>query len=309
MNRLFKLTNVELENSLGVHVMNERMSLDQIYAHINEIYRRELHLDIQYGSMKTYLVKRWKYSERDAYRKIDGARLLKDVPALAVEIRNGNLNADVIGELSRAVKEKERASGEKVSPAMKSELVQMVSGKTVGESQRELAQALDIQVKEFESKRVQKDKSVRLELSASEEIYARLNICRDHAAHKIQQENLPHTIETMLKILTDFYIKGHKLDEVPSGEKSEVELAEVAAMVKVNRTLTPKVRRAVLQRDKCCQFKNPKTGEICGETSFAQVDHKTSLWAGGTHEMGNLQRLCANHNRRKYRKEAQMSWL
>ncbi len=61
MNRLFKLSDAELEDSLGVHVKNERMSLDQIYAHINEIYRRELHLDLQYGSMKTYLVKRWKY--------------------------------------------------------------------------------------------------------------------------------------------------------------------------------------------------------------------------------------------------------
>jgi hypothetical protein len=126
-----KLTDVELENSLGVHVHSERVSLDHIYTHINEIYRRELHLDQQYGTMKTYLVKRWKYSERDAYRKIDGARLLKEVLALAAEIRNGNLNADVIGELSRAVKEKERASGVRVSAAMKSDLVKLVSGKSV----------------------------------------------------------------------------------------------------------------------------------------------------------------------------------
>jgi len=306
MNRLYKLSDAELENSLGVHVMNERMSLDQIYAHINEIYRRELHLDLQYGSMKTYLVKRWKYSERDAYRKIDGARLLKEVPALAVEIRNGNLNADVIGEVSRAVKEKERVTGEKISAAKKSELVQMVSGKSVGESQRDLAQALDIQVKEFESKRVQKDKSVRLELSASEEIYANLNLCMDHAAYKIQQEKLPHTIETMLKILTDYYIKGNKLDEQP---KEPTKMARSAAAVKVNQTLTPKTRREVLKRDKCCQFRNKETGEICGETRFAQVDHKTALWAGGTHDIGNLQQLCANHNRRKYRREAQLSWL
>jgi hypothetical protein len=64
MNILIKLSDAELENSLGVHVNNERLSLDQIYAHINEIYRRELHLDLQYGTMKSYLVKRWKYSER-----------------------------------------------------------------------------------------------------------------------------------------------------------------------------------------------------------------------------------------------------
>jgi hypothetical protein len=319
MNSLFKLSDVELERSLGVYVNHERLSLDQIYTHINEIYRRELHLDLKYGTMKSYLVKRWKYSERDAYRKIDGARLLKDVPSLAAEIKNGNVNADVIGELSRAVKEKERASGEKISASVKSELVKMISGKSVMESQRDLAQVLDIQVKEFESKRVQKDKSVRLELSASEEIYAQLNRCREHAAHKLQQENRPHTIESMLKILTDYYIKGNKLDEQPTKPKTPVRSAEILnespgkcktrVLVKVNKTLTPRTRREVLNRDKCCQFKNKETGEICGETSFAQVDHKTAIWAGGTHEVENLHQLCANHNRRKYRKEAQLTWL
>ena len=49
MNALFKLTNAELENSLGFHVNNERMSLDQIYSHINEIFRRDIHLDVPYG--------------------------------------------------------------------------------------------------------------------------------------------------------------------------------------------------------------------------------------------------------------------
>lgn len=319
MNNLYKLSDVELENSLGVHVNNERLSLDQIYSHINEIYRRELHLDIKYGTMKSYLVKRWKYSERDAYRKIDGARLLKDVPSLAVEIRCGNVNADVIGELSRAVKEKERATGEKITASTKSELVKIVSGKSVAESQRDLAQALDIEVKEFESKRVQKDKSVILKLSASEEIYDQLTICSEHASHKLRQENLPHTMQSMLKILTDYYIKGNKLNEQqPNEAKSSARSAkpmnvsteyESKAGIKVNKTLTPKTRRAVLNRDKCCQFKNKETGEICGETKFAQVDHKTALWAGGNHDLENLQQLCANHNQRKYRKEAQLSWL
>ena len=352
MNDLRKLTDVELENSLGVHVRNERLSLDHIYSHINEVYRRELHLDNAYGSMKTYLTPRWKYSERDAYRKIDGARLLKDVPELAAEIRNGAVNADVIGEVSRAVKEKERVSGEKLSPAVKTELVAMVSGKSVSESQQVLSQKLDIKVKAFELKRVQADKSVRLELTASEDIYARLKICQDHAAHKIQQENLPHNLETMLKVFTDLYIKVNKLEEFAVVESVEDKTSEsidpikmtdeprveneivrsrtekssatvsaarsaravvrsesLSSKKKLNKSLTPKTRRAVFKRDRCCQYKDPETGEICGETRFVQVDHKISLWAGGTHELENLQLLCANHNRRKYRKEAQMSWL
>ncbi|MNL34614.1 hypothetical protein D3C87_1565970 [compost metagenome] len=168
-------------------------------------------------------------------------------------------------------------------------------------------------------------------------------MCRDHASHKIQQENLPFTVETMIKIFTDLYIKEYKLDEASTIESTSTSIPNAASkgyksgsgpakqlpvkadvrtlsevndeqahrplVKKVNKTLTLKTRREVFKRDKCCQFKNKDTGEICGETAFPQVDHKISQWAGGTHELENLQQLCANHNRRKYRKEAQLSWL
>ena len=310
MNKLIKLSNGELENNLGLHIENERRSLEHIYEHINEVYRRDLHLDQAYGSMKIYLVKKWKYSERDAYRKIDGARLLKDVPSLAAEIKNGNVNADSIGELSRAVKEKERVTGEKISAVQKTELVALISGKTVAESQRELAKVLDIQVKEFDSKRVQRDNSVRLEISVSPEVYENITRCREHASHKIQLEKMTHSFDSILKILTDLYIKENGLNNNETrATDSPHETKSLKPTNKPNKTLTPKTRQAVLARDKCCQYKDPKTGKLCGSHYFAQVDHKISLWAGGNHELENLQQLCANHNRRKYRKEAQLTWM
>jgi Restriction endonuclease len=132
----------------------------------------------------------------------------------------------------------------------------------------------------------------------------------------------------MLKIFTDLYIKVNKLDAPPPQKSNENDLSQKQARSpkvfmrrepgatqmyveakRINKTLTPKTRREVLNRDKCCQSVNKDTGEICGETSFVQVDHKTPIWAGGSHEMENLQVLCANHNRRKYRKESQLSWL
>lgn len=295
MNTLSKLTNAELESSLGVHVANERRSLDQIYEHINEVYRRELHLTLSYGSMKNYLVKKWNYSERDAYRKIDGARLLKDVPELSQQIKIGKINADCIGELSRAVKEKERATGEKVSPTQKTELVALISGKSVNESQQVLAQVLDIKVKEFDSKRIQKDNSVRLQGSICPEVYEQFKRCQEHAAHKIQQNNMTHSLESMLKIFTDLYIQEHGLNETSN-----------TTFAKTNKTITPKTRRFILLRDKCCQHKNPFTGQLCGSKHFLQVDHKIALWAGGDNNPSNLQALCANHNQHKYRKEAQI---
>lgn len=223
------------------------------------------------------------------------------------------MNADVIGEISRAIKEKERVSKEKITPAQKSELIQLVVGKTAAETQRDLALALDIEIKRFETKRVQKDNSVRLEIGVSEEIYANLMKCRDHASHKIQQEHLPHTLESLLKVLTESYIKNNKLNEAAEVEGVEETKDQgptnLKTFVPIKKTITPKTRREVFARDKCCQFKNPITGEVCGSKFMPQVDHKMPLWAGGTNDFENLQQLCANHNQRKYRKESQLSWL
>lgn len=331
MKDLFKLSDDELEKSFGVHVQNERLTLDHIYEHINEIFRRDLHLERGHGGMKEYLVKTWKYSERDAYRKIDGAKLLKEVPALAAEIKNGAINADKINEIVRAVKEKEQATGQKVSSLKKTELVAIISGKSVVDSQREIAKALDIKVKEFEVKRIQKDGSVRVGLSMPPELYANFMLCQEHASHKIQQKKLGHTLESALKILTDFYMAENNLNPDDSlnsdnavtieNDRSEGEPtllgnsaekfgnAEVSKPTRINKTLTPKTRREVLARDNGCKYKDSKTGRVCGSKHFEQVDHKISQWAGGNHDPANLQVLCANHNRLKYRKEAQLRWL
>jgi hypothetical protein len=308
--KLFKLNNDELENSLGFHVLNERRTLHIILEHINEVYRRDLHLERGFSTMKDYLVKKWGYSERDAYRKVEGARLLKEVPALVSEIRNGTMNADKIGELARAVKEKELSTGEKVSAIQKIELVALISGKSGAECQRDLAKALDIKVKENEVKRFQQDDSVWLGFSVPREVFDRANRCREHASHKIQQEGKSHSMEAIFEVLTNFYFKENNLgDSGLDSLEHALGNENIIESEKINKTLTSKTRQAVIKRDKCCQYKDSKTGQVCGSTFFEQVDHKTSQWAGGNHVSTNLQVLCANHNRYKYRKESQLRWL
>ncbi|MNK94955.1 hypothetical protein D3C87_1151770 [compost metagenome] len=311
METLVKLNNDELENSLGFHVLNERRTLHIILEHINEIYRRDLHLERGFSTMKDYLVQKWGYSERDAYRKIDGARLLKEVPSLVMEIKNGTINADKIGEISRAVKEKELSTGVKVSALQKNELVALISGKTGAQSQRDLAKALDIQVKEHEVKRFQQDDSVWLGFSVPKELYDKATRCREHASHKIQQEGKTQSMESLFEVLINSYMKENNLNEIAASSESLafVGSSEKPNFKKVNKTLTPKTRQLVIERDKCCQYKDPKTGRSCGSRFFEQVDHKTSRWAGGNHAPTNLQVLCANHNRYKYRKESQLRWL
>lgn len=334
MNPLFKLSNLELESSLRNLVQKERQILHVILEHIKEVARRGLHLQKHYSGMREYLMGEFGYSDSAARRRMEAAVLMMEVPALAEKISDGSIHLSQIGELSRAIKEKELTETVRVSAEVKNELVAMISGKSTRETQQDLAQALDIKLKDFEFQRVQKDESVRIEITISKELNEKLQQCRDLASQKIQQERMGQSLASVIEVLADLYLKMKlsgtkkgvlqidepKVEELrkdnskikqAKGEASEIEKSKVGLtmikQVRVNRTITPLTRRLILQRDQCCQYQDPKTGKKCGSSRNPQVDHKTSRWAGGTNEYENLQQLCARHNRIKYRSEVQLN--
>jgi hypothetical protein len=304
MNPLRKLSDQELEARLKDLVSKERKLLHVILEHIKEVDTRKLYLERAYSSIYEYLVKELNYSGSAAMRRLEAARLLREVPALSEEIHKGSLNLSQIGELSRAIKEKEKVVGEKVSALQKAELVAMISGKTTQETQKELAMALEIQPKEFDLQRTQKDESVRLEFTVSKELFEKLQQCKDLAAHTLSQNNQDSSWASVLEVVANSYLAKKK--ELKTEGNNKLNPVTTASVVKVNKTLTPKVKRQVYRRDQCCQYKDPLTGRKCESTFAPQTDHKTSRWAGGGHSLKNLQLLCANHNRYKYQKEAQL---
>ena len=304
MNALSKLNNFELESSLKNLVNKERHLLHVILEHIKEVDTRKLFLERAYPSMYEYLVKELHYSGSAAMRRLEAARLLKQLPEMSVSIQDGSLNLTQIGELSKAIKEKEKVSDTKISALQKAELVAMISGKSSRDTQRDLAQALDIPVTTYDRQRVQQDESVRLEITISKELFEKLNRCRDLASHQIANEADSYSFSALFEVLANNYLKKTQVREKEVSNSAPLEKVE-----KINKTLTPRAKRLILNRDKCCQYKDPATGKKCGATFLAQTDHKSSRWAGGNHAPGNLQILCAGHNQLKYRKESQLKLI
>ncbi|MGZ3793194.1 MAG: HNH endonuclease, partial [Bdellovibrio sp.] len=274
-----------------------------------------------YSSLYEYLVKELGYSGSAAMRRLEAARLLKDVPTLAEKIQEGSVNLSQIGELSRALKEKEKTCGMKVSCTQKEELVAIITGKTTQETQKELSLALDVQPKKHDSQRMQKDESIRLEITLTKEQYQKLMTCKDLAAASLFQNQKESSLGSVIEALADQYLAKKIKPEADisaretktTGTKNAVKrtteaVSETDRVIKsrVNKTLTPKTRKAVLSRDLCCQFKDKKTGRQCRSTYGLQVDHKTSRWASGDHSIENLQVLCFYHNQFKYQKESKI---
>lgn len=293
MNQLAHFSDDEIETRLKTLILKERQLLHVILEHIKEVDTRKLYLERAYSSLYEYLTKELKYSGSAAMRRIEAARLLREVPIISEKIQEGVLNLSQIGELSRALKEKEKSTGEKVSTLQKQELLEKISSKTTFETQKELSVSLDITPKDIETKRLQKDDSVLLEITLSKEQYALFLQCQNLASHTIGQNNQNADMASTLEVLMKHYAKS----------KTQFTTAS-AAEKRQNKSLTPRTRKFILQRDQCCQYVDAKTGRICGSRYLLEVDHRTSRWASGDHSPKNLQALCGNHNKLKYRQES-----
>ncbi|HWU43672.1 MAG TPA: HNH endonuclease signature motif containing protein, partial [Bdellovibrio sp.] len=202
------------------------------------------------------------------------------------------------------------------------ELVDAIVGKSTAETQKELCLALDIDLKEPEKKLVQKDESVHLTVTLSKELHEKLMRCKDFASHMLLQQEGDVSINALFEFLADEYLeKATFVKNEITGSKTEKEVKVISALVpkcsgnstatdekKALKTLTPRTRREIFQRDRCCQYVDKRTGKQCGSTFLLQVDHKTPRWAARwtrpDHSPPNLQILCAEHNKLKYSKES-----
>jgi hypothetical protein len=278
MMNLQKLSNEELALNLKNLISKEREILSEILEHILEIDRRKFFLKMAYSSLFDYLTKHLGYSAGSAQRRIDAARLMKEVPELSEKLESGSLNLSQVSLVQKAIRQK------KVQISNKREILKSLENRSFFESQTIVAKALDIEIKEQAKITNQKDESIRLEVTLT----------------KSQWEKL----QEMKSLLPN-----------GSGEWSELleYLADKVIMQKTKAKTTPKpsekrinisMRKHIRNRDQCCQHKDKITGRICGTKLHLQIDHIKPIWAGGTSTIENLQLLCANHNRYRYRQQA-----
>jgi len=318
MNPLSQLSHEDLETRLKDLVQKERKLLHVILEHIKEVERRELYLAKAYSSMYAYLVQEMKYSGSAALRRLEAARLLKDVPSLSQEIQAGNVNLSQIGELSRALKDKERQEQKKVSSEKKAELIAKISQKSLPESQQILSQALEIPLKKTDTQKVQRDASVRIELTLTKAQHEALLKCKESLIPALKQQHQEISWGSVLEVLATQYLKKKpgslekkKPEKNISKKPTSVAPPTTEAVTECNskgasaKTLTPRLRRELLTKTPHgCEFTDPRTGKRCGSSFCLQVDHRKPRWAGGTNDKANLQILCAVHNAYKYRQES-----
>lgn len=289
------LNKIELDQRIKTLVSRERELLHDILLTIKEIDLRRTYLELGFPNLFSYLVEGVGYSAGSAQRRIEGARLLKEIPSLGEKIQTGEVKLTQISMVQKAARDVYKTTSKKVTAQEKAELLEQLINKNYQESQREVASFFDMPVLHETSQKIQADESIRLQLTVSKELLEKIQLAQGLLSHAVPNNDILAYIE----YLTDRVIK-QKLSVSNDGNSQE---RKGASTVEV-KGFSQRTKKLVLARQKCCQYVDPVTRKQCQSRWFLQVDHRQSLWAQGDNSLSNAQILCGRHNRMKYHQEA-----
>jgi hypothetical protein len=319
------LTNLALLARLGKLVRTERKITHLILECIAEIDARKLYLEKAYPSLYEFLVQEFGYSPSAAIRRIEAARLLREVPELSTKIETGQVNLSQLSKVQQAIRTVQRTEDRKVRTEEKRELLLKIENTTQAQTEQILAQEFSLPTVTFEKRTVHHDGSVTLAITFSKEQMAVLEQVQDLVSHQVPEKKWADVITLLAQKEVDRKTKilrpskigkvNAKVDvnervtgaetDAKKVHKKEVDTKAHPNLTtgNVRKAIRPNLRKAIFNQQKGCAYTDPATGKICASTRFSQIDHRQSVWAGGQNEPGNLQVLCAQHNRLKYRKE------
>jgi len=296
----FNMKFKEIDLKLKDLVRNERKITAEIISVICDIDKRKLFLELGSSSLFAYLTKKIGYSASAAQRRIEAARLSKEIPEIKEKLKSGTINLSTITLVTQGLREK--AKNSIVTLESKKALILKIENKNTQQAQKILAEELDLPIVNLEKTKIQKDESIRIELTLSKVQNEKLERVRQLTSHIDAGLNWSELIEQ----LADFYLNKKTVtkrtsDTVVKNSKEH--------NVSYNRYIPLTLRRKIFERDRSCQWKHSKAKEICGSKHQLEIHHQKAIWAGGISSEDNLQLLCRAHNAYTYRNEAQIKLL
>ncbi len=324
---LGKLTDGALLSELHRVIRAHRGLTAELVAHLAEMEARKLHLREACSSLFAYCTERLGFSEDEACRRIEAARLARRFPCIYDRLERGRVSLSVLGRLKSVLTE-ENAQ----------ELLDAVSGKSVREAERVLAarfpkpDVADSIRKLPDRLAVPTPHALTVETNAPPEL-TQAPVPAVPAAPPAKHEAPPRpadrgrvsplsaervlvkftasrTLEEKLRLARD--LMSHKN---PSGDLATIVEAAVDLLIaermkrKFGQTerarrpraakpsrVTNATKREVARRDGLrCAFVDAR-GRRCSARGFLELDHEQAKARGGNSGAENVRVLCRAHN-------------
>jgi hypothetical protein len=169
---------------LKLLVASERKITAEIIEHIQEIDQKKIYAQMGYPTLFAFLTEYIGYAAASAQRRIEAARLLTAVPEVKEDIKSGNLNLSQVAMVSQMIRQKQKEKPEvKIGSDDKKTLLFSIKNQNFESSQKIISQTLDLDIKQFDKKVIQKDESVRLEITFSKEQMKVFNRVKELLSH------------------------------------------------------------------------------------------------------------------------------
>ncbi len=305
-----KLSTQDLMGRFGNLVQTERKITEMILEYIIEIDRRKLYLEKAYPSLFEFLVKEFGYSPSSAMRRIESARLLREIPEMSEKIKSGAINLSQLAKVQQTIRAVQKSSNIKIVTAHKKEILNKIQFETQAKTELILAQEFNLPHVHFEKEKIHKDESITLTITFTKDQMALLEKVQNLISHAVPDnkwsEIFAYLAQKEIKSRSPKLKPNFNLTSKSSNNLQILknEISKNTLDSKPSKHISLKTRKNVLEPQKaCCQFKDPSTQKVCASQKFLQMDHIQPRWAGGGNEFSNFQTLCAQHNRYRYKSQ------
>lgn len=321
-----ELNDEELLKSFEKIVWAERKLLAVAIAHLVEVDRRKLHEEEAYSSLFDFCIRKWKWSEAVAYKRIQAVRVVREYPIFLEWVERGRIHLsalliirphltqenhlklleDASGKTKREV---ERIAAE-ISPRLdKPDRIQRISQKVVDKilppaeagSGEKAADPPSPLPSEKPNQKIEflSPERIYFGFTSSEKLRQEIERLRELLRHKFPDGKL----EKIIKEVVAFYLEKKDPDRRTERLHEQSQDSSPVSARKRSRYIPQRVKNEVWQRDDGqCTFLS-RNGVRCSERGGLEFDHIVPWAIGGTSDaVGNIRLLCRTHNLNAARK-------
>jgi hypothetical protein len=276
--QLQHLSDDGVDQALHRLVRFERENLTVILHHLREADRRRLYSKYRYSSLFDYAVKRFGYSEDQAWRRINAMRVLRDLPEIEDKIASGALSLTNLAQ-AQSLFRQEKKAGRVRDTNDKLAVLEKIENCSKREAEKIFA--VEAPQPKFESKAIER------KLIVSEELGAKLK----------RLEELKPNIEFhgLVELLADLGLATwdplEKAKRRALCAETRVQPAPAQKQRVTIRHIPNEIKHALFLRDegRCTN---------CGSKINIEIDHILPFALGGTNDLANLRLLCRSCNQR-----------
>ena len=258
-----------------------RQTTAKLIAALAEVDARKLWADEGCSSLYTYCTQVLRFSEHEAYLRMEAARVARQFPVALGMLATGELSLTNVGLLKPHLTVNNHV-----------ELFDAARGKSRREVSRQMAALRDSSARDSRPATVRPSAADRFEIIVEirDVTYEKLQRAKDLLSHTIPNGNIGEIIDRALTSL----IRELERTKYAATDRPR----RVRAPQPDSRHIAASVRRRVWHRDAGrCAFVGPRGR--CTATAFLEFHHIVPFAAGGGSTVENIELRCRAHNQRE----------